>query len=56
MSILKTSGSALINGGENGVMFSLPGIACQFLMMLVPILLVRPSRQHAHGDALPPSA
>ncbi|MCP1194932.1 CPBP family intramembrane metalloprotease [Acetobacter senegalensis] len=53
---LETSGSALINGGENGVMFSLPGIACQFLMMLVPILLVRPSRQHAHGDALPPSA
>ncbi|MCX2560195.1 type II CAAX endopeptidase family protein [Acetobacter farinalis] len=34
---LSVKGSPLINGGDNGVMFSLPGIAMQFLLLLLPI-------------------
>ena len=49
---LSTSGSPLVTGGENGVMFSLPGIASQFLMMLVPILLFKPFRQRAKTTVL----
>lgn len=46
---LSVKGSPLINGGDNGVMFSLPGIAMQFLMLIVPIVFFR-RRKHAEID------
>lgn len=36
---LAVSGSDLITGGKNGLMFSLPSITMQFLLMLVPFAL-----------------
>ncbi|WP_179194559.1 CPBP family intramembrane glutamic endopeptidase [Acetobacter persici] len=36
---LTVSGSELINGGDNGLMFSLPGIGMQFLLMIVPLFM-----------------
>lgn len=45
---LSVQGSPLINGGDNGVMFSLPGIAMQFLMLLVPIVFF--TRQRLSGN------
>lgn len=41
---LLVAGPAWLNGGDNGVMFSIPGIGMQYLMMLVAILLFRPSQ------------
>lgn len=41
---LLVDGPAWLNGGDNGVMFSIPGIGMQYLMMLVAVLLFRPSR------------
>ncbi|MBB2171207.1 CPBP family intramembrane glutamic endopeptidase [Gluconacetobacter asukensis] len=41
---LLVDGPAWLNGGDNGVMFSVPGISTQYLMMLVAILLFRPSQ------------
>ncbi|GBQ27317.1 lysostaphin resistance A-like protein [Gluconacetobacter sacchari] len=40
---LRVDGPAWLTGGENGVMFSIPGIGTQYLMMLVVLLLFRAS-------------